>query len=241
MKFIKKNLKWITIIFVIVLIIILIGLKIFLLKKDRKEDEIIKIKEQQEETIFKEEEIEIIKKISVDIKGAVALPGVYEIEEDKRVIDVVNLAGGFTEEADTSLINLAKQVKSEMVIIIYTKEEVKKAIEKNEIVKIIDNECVCPEVKNDACINNNTNDKNKTNNKETTKDKENNNQTNTKINLNTATLEELKTLSGIGNSKAQAIIDYRDEKGGFKTIEELIEVPGIGQSTYDEIKDNITV
>ena len=160
------------------------------------------------------------------------------------MIDVINLAGGFTEQADTSLINLAKQVTKEMVIIIYTKEEVKKAIKENDIAKVVDNECICPEVKNDACLNNNKN--NNTNNKKETStdsktDKPTTDNTNTKVNLNTATLEELQTLSGIGASKAKAIIEYRDEIGGFKTIEELMEVPGIGQSTYDEIKENITV
>ena len=194
MKFIKKNLKWITIIFAIILIIILIGLKIYLLKNDKKEMEITKIKEQQEETIFKEEKEEIVKKVFVDIKGAVSLPGVYEIEEDKKVIDVINLAGGFTEQADTSLINLAKQVTKEMVIIIYTKEEVKKAIKEDDIAKVVDNECICPEVKNDACLNNNKN--NNTNNKKETStdsktDKPTTDNTNTKVNLNTATLEEL--------------------------------------------------
>lgn len=240
MKFIKKNLKWITVVFIIILITILIGLKLYLLKNKEKELETTKTKEQQEETIFKEEPVEIVKKVFVDIKGAVTLPGVYEIEENKKVIDVINLAGGFTEQADTSLINLAKQVTNEMVIIIYTKEEVKKAIEEDDIAKIVDNECICPEVKNDACLNNNTNNKKETSTDSKT-DKTNSNTTNIKVNLNTATLEELQTLSGIGESKAKAIIEYRDEIGGFKTIEELTEVPGIGQSTYDEIKENITV
>lgn len=62
-----------------------------------------------------------------------------------------------------------------------------------------------------------------------------------KININTATLEELETLSGIGATKAQSIIDYREANGGFSSTDELMNVSGIGESTYDNIKNNITV
>ena len=62
-----------------------------------------------------------------------------------------------------------------------------------------------------------------------------------KINLNTATMEELQTLSGIGESKAQAIIDYREENGQFSKPEDILEVSGIGETLYEKIKDNITV
>ena len=214
-------------------LIILIGLKIYLLKNDKKEMEITKIKEQQEETIFKEEKEEILKKVFVDIKGAVALPGVYEIEEDKKVIDVINLAGGFTEQADTSLINLAKQVTKEMVVIIYTKEEVERAKQEEPIIKIVEKECICPEIKNDACLEKEQENEEVNEEKVDVVDK--------KINLNKATLEELQTLEGIGESKAKAIIAYRDEKGKFNNIEELLEVSGIGEKLYESIKTNITV
>ena len=63
------------------------------------------------------------------------------------------MAGGFTKNADTSLLNLAKKVTNEMVIIIYTKEEVKNANKMDTVVKIIEKECVCPEINNDACLN----------------------------------------------------------------------------------------
>lgn len=236
MKLIKKNIKWISVIVIIILIISIVAFKFYLLKNEK-----VEIKTQNEEKIFKheltteeqlEEEIPELDFVFVDIKGAVVKPGVYEIESTKKVIDVVNLAGGFTEQADTSFINLAKTISNEMVIIIYTKEEVAKTKKEETITKIIDNECVCPQINNDACIN-----KEETNNK-------NNSNTDTikeKVNINSATLEELQTLTGIGESKAQAIIEYREKNGPFETIEELRDVSGIGEALYEKIKNNIEV
>ena len=66
-------------------------------------------------------------------------------------------------------------------------------------------------------------------------------QTTGKININTATTEELQALSGIGETKAQAIVDYRTQNGKFETIEDLKNVSGIGDSTFEKIKENITV
>lgn len=144
------------------------------------------------------------------------------------VIDVINLAGGLTENADTSLINLAKQVTSEMVIIIYSKEEVELAKQEEPIIKIVEKECVCPEIKNDSCL-------------ENIKKDDKTEVVNGKVNLNTATFDELQTLDGIGESKAKTIIAYREENGNFENIEELLEVSGIGEALYEKIKDNITV
>ena len=61
------------------------------------------------------------------------------------------------------------------------------------------------------------------------------------ININTASLEQLMTLSGIGESKAKSIISYREENGNFKAIEDITKVSGIGQALYEKIKDYITV
>lgn len=62
-----------------------------------------------------------------------------------------------------------------------------------------------------------------------------------KINLNTATEAELQTISGIGAKKAQEIIRFRDEQGPFKTVEELKNVPGIGEKTVERLKDMLTM
>ena len=154
------------------------------------------------------------------------------------VIDVLKKAGGLTKEADTSMINLARQVEGEMVIIIYTKEEVKKYQTKEEIIKVIDKECICPEITNDACINNSSNNPS---NESQNNDKNDTIDQNKKININTASLEELQNLNGIGEGKAKSIIEYREEHGNFNSIEELKEVSGIGESVYEKIKDNITI
>ena len=236
----KKIMK-ITIITILILILSIVGIKAISLKKKLQKQKKAEIKEEIPiKSKEKEEEKKEIKSVYVDIKGAVINPGVYELEETKKVIDVINVAGGFKENADTSMINLAKKVANEMVIIIYTKEEVAEATKPNQIVKYVDKQCICPQIKNDACLNNSTkessNQKNSSQEKEeTTTNKD------TVININTATLEELQSLSGIGTSKAEAIIAYREEKGGFKNIEELKEVSGIGESLYEKIKEHITV
>ena len=190
------------------------------------EEEIIKI----EENVLEEEKI-VSKIVKVDIKGAVKNPGVYEVEEGSRVSDVIEISGGLTNEADTSVINLSKNVVDEMVIIIYTKDEINEMKQGSTSIKYIEKECICPKLENDACIENSID--NIPNN--------NSSSTDSKISLNNASIDELMTLDGIGEKKAQAIIEYRNKNGGFKSIEEILEVDGIGSATYEKIKDQITI
>ena len=241
MKIIKKNLKWITLIFVMNIIIggIIIKYSLSMKETDDIVLEELELKEEdvQEETTEEVEEVPVLQSVYVDIKGAVQKPGVYEVTEDKKVIDVVEMAGGFTKNADTSMINLAKKVTNEMVIIIYTADEVKKSKETEAVVKVIEKECVCPEIKNDACLNTN----NKEENAETSTGTSFNEEMLGKININKASLEEIQALSGIGESKAKAIIKYREENGNFKKTEDLMNVSGIGEALYEKIKNDITV
>ena len=208
----KKNLKK-TIIILCTIIVVLGGI-IFILYKNNSnsKEEVVDIFKEPEE--IKQEESNS-KKVIVDIKGMINNPGVYEVDSDLRVNDVIELAGGLKEGADTSNINLAKLVSDEMTIIIYSTEEVLEKFKQEVCI------CNCPYIQNDACINSN-NDSNL-------------------ININTAGIEELTTLTGIGDVKAEAIIKYRSEVGKFKTKEELLNVEGIGEALFEKIKDNITV
>lgn len=237
MKKIRKNLKLITIVVVMIGLVGFIGVKLML-----SSDEIDSVStdelllDEKEEVIDEEDDKLENTNVFVDIKGAVISPGVYEIEKNKKVIDVVQLAGGFLENADTSMVNLAKMITNEMVIIIYTAEEVKEAMKKDSVAKIVDNKCVCPKVTNDACLKQEASSSNEQNaSNGNTVDE------NAIVNINTATLEELLTLSGIGESKAKAIIEYREKNGSFQKIEDLMEVSGIGESVYEKIKERITV
>ena len=210
-------------------IILIILLLVIFLSKDKEvnlEEEIVK----NEEIILEENVDTTISKIKVDIKGAVKNPGVYEVEENSRVSDVIDISGGLTNEADTSVINLSKNVVDEMVIIIYTKDEINEMKKGSTSIKYIEKECICPKLENDACIENiidNVPDNNSSS-------------TSGKISLNNASLDELMTLDGIGEKKAQAIIEYR-KKHSFKSIEEILEVDGIGTATYEKIKDRLTI
>ena len=164
--------------------------------------------------------------VYVDIKGAVKKPGVYKINSDKKIIDVITMAGGLMENANTDNINLSKKVTDEMVIIIYTNEEVKNSNIVDTVIKVIDKECVCPNIQNDGCINTEINDSITNVNKT--------------ININTATLEELMSINGLGEAKAKAIIKYREENGYFKIIDDLLNVSGIGEALFEKIKEYIT-
>jgi len=234
-KFLLQQYKFYLIVPVVIL---LVGVYYFTHNKDNEIIEIEEIVEVPtiEENVNVEVEEPVIIKFGVDIKGAVTNPGVYFLDEGSTVKDVIEKAHGLTKEADVSTINLSKKVFDEMVIIIYTKKEVEEMKKGSTTVKVVEKECICPEIKNDACINNNDSTEL---NSTTNQDKEEN--INTKVSLNKATQKELETLTGIGASKAKAIIEYRDKNGGFKTIDELKSVSGIGDSTFEKIKDDITI
>ena len=164
-----------------------------------------------------------VDEIYIDIKGSVANPGVYKLNSDARVMDAIEASGGITADANTRFINLSKKLYDGDVIVIYSNKEIKEA--QKEKVVYIDTPCVCEEVKNDACY----------------KEEGEENKSNDKININTASLEELKTLAGIGEAKAKSIIDYRNNNGNFKSIEDIKKVNGISEIIYAKIKENITI
>lgn len=234
MKQIKKYKYLITII--LILSIIMLGIIIKINLDKNKELNI------DNEIFSYEKEEDVKEKISeykVDIKGAIANPGVYIGNDNTRVIDVIDMAGGLLENSDITVINLSKKVFDEMVIIIYTKEEVEKMLNGEEINYdniITDKEILFPDIKNDAVIEEETSTSNNESIKEETKTEEI-----SIVNINTASISELDSLPGIGTSKAQNIIDYRNINGKFGSIEEILNVNGIGTAIYEQIKAYITV
>ena len=210
------------------IILIIISISIFLIIKYRPKPK----KESKKETIEKnivEEKVKEEKEeeYKVNIKGAVITPGLYSLPKSSRVIDVINKAGGLKDNANTTPINLSLKIKDEMVIIIYTNEEVENFVKTKEKEARMIKECnEFNNLRNDACINTKSNKETKVEGK---------------ININTATKEELNTLPGIGSSKAKSIIEYREKVNGFKEIDELKKVEGIGEELFAKIKENIII
>lgn len=223
MRFIKKYFYLFVIILILVGCFCFIFIKINLISKRHiitENDDILTSKNSEIENK------EIVKEIvQVDIKGAIKNPGVYKVDAESVINDVIKLAGGLTKDADTSLTNLSKKVINEMVIIIYTKEEVKKSNVVDTVVKVVEKKCVCPNIQNDGCINDKIDS--------TITNKE------TLVNINLATLDELTSLPGVGESKAKAIIEYR-ENNKFVNIEDILNVSGIGNALFEQIKIYIT-
>ena len=147
----------------------------------------------------------------VDIKGEVLRPGVYEFSCESRMQEVIKKAGGFTEEADETKINLAQKITDQMQIIVpnvHSKQEGGVTAGNSE--------------------KGNLSNMTPSNSKQGT------------VNINTATLEELQTIKGIGKKKAEAILQYRKEHGAFRTKEDLLQVKGIGKKALEAIESQVT-
>ena len=155
------------------------------------------------------------KKLIVDLKGYVKKPGVYELEEGAIINDLLKKAGGLKTNGTTENINLSKKLKNEDMIVVMSKEELKK--EKRENQNKIEN----------------TQEGRPSTSPTITPTKE-------KIALNSATIEELMTLNGIGESKAISIVEYR-KNTPFTKIEDLLNVSGIGEALFEKIKEFITI
>lgn len=147
-------------------------------------------------------------KIMVDVKGQVKQPGVYESNTGERIMDVIGRAGGLTEQADQTQVNLAEHVQDAMIIYIPSKGE---------------EGASTPSSSGGNMAADGTS------------------QNQGKININKADEQELQNLPGIGPAKAAAIIDYRNTGGPFKTIEDLKNVSGIGDKTFEKLKDLLVV
>lgn len=149
--------------------------------------------------------------IVVDIEGAVNKPGVYSIEKGKRLNNLIKLAGGVIEEADMKGINKAIVLSDEGYYYIYSQGEERDNNEENFINKQSNFELQI---------------------------EENNNK---KLNINKASVSELMTIPGIGEVRAKSIIDFRESNNGFKSVEELKKISGIGEKTFDKLSHLVDI
>lgn len=164
------------------------------------------------------------KTLVVHICGAVSAPGVYELPAGSRIIDAVEAGGGFLPEAEEACCNLAEEIVDGCQIYIMTKTE----------------SCADGQTEKKAGIQTSpdsdmqTTDRNVRSNSATALE-------NGLVNLNTADVAALMTLPGIGESRAKAIISYREQHGAFAQIEDIMKISGIKQAAFSKIKDKITV
>ena len=164
------------------------------------------------------------KTLVVHICGAVSAPGVYELPAGSRIIDAVEAGGGFLPEADEACCNLAEEIVDGCQIYIMTKTE----------------SCADGQTEKKAGIQTSpdsdmqTTDRNVRSNNAPALE-------NGLVNLNTADVAALMTLPGIGESRAKAIISYREQHGAFAQIEDIMKISGIKQAAFSKIKDKITV
>lgn len=172
-----------------------------LLSACTKEETVYLESDTQEELTEEHSESSVCQPAScyVYICGEVSSPGVYEVPEGARICDVLELAGGFTEQAAAESVNQAQKVEDGQMIQIYSVEQLQESgISMQE-------------------------------------------ETDSRIDINRATKEQLMTLPGIGSSKADSIMEYREKQGGFGSIEELMNIPGIKSGVFEKIKDSIRI
>ena len=176
-------------------------------------------------TEINSENDESLKSFYVEIKGAVISPGVYEVQDGQIVNDVIIKAGGLQDNAYTNNINLSKKLEDELVIYIYTIDEMQEGIKETK------SSCNTESYTINTC----------TEGKVSIISSNDSNVDTSLININTALVAELIKLPGIGETKANNIITYRQENGNFKSIDDLKNVSGIGDATFEKLKDYITV
>ena len=200
-----KNLK-----IIIIFIILLIGVIVLLVYKTKTNNGFEEFYAENE--VYSEELIDELEEgyLVLHITGEINNPGIVKVKSGSRIADVIDAAGGLTQNADTNKINLAYVVSDGQKLYIPSIfDETEKQLISEEIGENV------LEVNTDKTKN--------------------------KININTATQTELEELKGIGPSTALKIIKYRKENGNFKNIEEIKNVPGIGDAKFEAIKDIICI
>lgn len=203
----KDKIKYIEI---AVAVVLCIGAVVFGMIIGNKDEDTDNNKNKYEEAIFVDAEAfdgekESIGKIVVEIKGEIKKPDVYTLDEGKILKDLIELAGGITEEGDISNINRARKLVNNECVVVSKKGEVVASGEGSS------------GVLNSGSVSNGL------------------------VNINTATVSELDALPDIGPSRAEAIIKYREKSGGFKSVEEIKNISGIGEKSFEKLKERICV
>jgi competence protein ComEA len=152
-------------------------------------------------------------KVTVYVCGAVRWPGVYTLDEGKRIADALELAGGLNDEADRDYINQALLLTDCQKIYIPRQEEVVNSVYEDS----------------------------EHSEGRSHPDESGNEMSPLRVNINTGSEQELMTLPGIGEAKARLIIEYRDSNGGFSTIEDIMKISGIKEGMFNKIKDRICI
>ena len=219
----RLNLKQKKIIAIILIILVVIAYYYFYLRDTTEE-----ISNQDLEVNNTQENNQTNETIVVHVSGAVNIEGIVELASGSRIANAIEKAGGVKENADMTDINLAYPLEDGMKIHIPTKEETE-ANKNNENT---------PAESYVTAASGGVNSKEATN---STQSSSTSDMSSKKVNINTATQEELDTLPGIGPSIASKIIDYREQNGKFNSIEEIKEVSGIGDAKYEKIKASITI
>lgn len=162
--------------------------------------------------------------IYVDVCGAVANPGVFQLAAGSRVFQAIEAAGGYLPEAALTCVNRAGVLTDGQQLYILTQEEMERqGLDPAEMAKASDGQ-----MNGSAGTGQNTGMAAQV-------------QQDNRININTADEAQLTTLTGIGATRAQAIIAYREENGPFAAIEDIMNVQGIKEGTFAKIKDEIVV
>lgn len=199
------------------IVIIVIGGIVYSWIETKKEEEYLELEDNHtidQENIIENEVEEVVEKIVVHISGQIVNPGVITLEKGARIVDAIHVAGGTTEEADLTNVNLAYVLEDAQKIYIPSSKDKESEID------------IIQENKEGIILSKNLDSKQ---------------QEKLKVNINTASQEELEKLPGIGSSIALRIVNYRKENGKFNAIEEIKNVSGIGENKFNHIKDSIYV
>lgn len=193
-----------------ILVISIIALTVGYFSRSSVEDEevFVPLERTIEEVADTDTKEKVSETIVVDIKGAIKNPKEYTLKVGARVRDLIEMAGGLTEEADENKIYYSKILKDEECIRIFKIGEEVEEVQGEQIAS----EGASTNAKSSG-----------------------------KLNINKASLEELQTLPGIGEVRAKSIIEYRETQGGFKSVEELGNISGIGAKTLEKLRDKVDI